>query len=413
MVGAIMNYKDVIENANIAKKSLSNASEETKIEALKAMSKALKDNVPKILEANKLDLDNASLLMPVMRKRLALTEEKIIAIANDVISVSNLDSVCNKVLETINRPNGLVIKKVAVPFGVILAIFESRPNVCVDIASLCIKTSNVCVLRGGKEAINTNTCLVSIIREAIAPFIDENSVSLITETDRAIVNELITMKDKIDLVVPRGGKGLIDNIVNNSLVPVIETGAGTCHIYVDKNASLDMAVNITLNGKLSNPAVCNALECILVHENVYKEYFDLLKSQKFDKIVNVHGCDITKEYFNCDSVSSYYKEFDDLEVNIKVVKSLDEAISHINTYGTKHSEVVVTNDEAVAQKFLSEVDAACVYWNASSRFSDGGCFGFCAELGISTGKMHARGPMGLKEMMTYKYEIFGNGQIRK
>ena len=413
MVGAIMNYKDVIENANIAKKSLSNASEETKIEALKAMSKALKDNVPKILEANKLDLDNASLLMPVMRKRLALTEEKIIAIANDVISVSNLDSVCNKVLETINRPNGLVIKKVAVPFGVILAIFESRPNVCVDIASLCIKTSNICVLRGGKEAINTNTCLVSIIREAIAPFIDENSVSLITETDRAIVNDLITMKDKIDLVVPRGGKGLIDNIVNNSLVPVIETGAGTCHIYVDKNASLDMAVNITLNGKLSNPAVCNALECILVHENVYKEYFDLLKSQKFDKIVNVHGCDITKEHFNCDSVSSYYKEFDDLEVNIKVVKSLDEAISHINTYGTKHSEVVVTNDEAVAQRFLSEVDAACVYWNASSRFSDGGCFGFGAELGISTGKMHARGPMGLKEMMTYKYEIFGNGQIRK
>jgi len=221
------------------------------------------------------------------------------------------------------------------------------------------------------------------------------------------------MKNKIDLVVPRGGKGLIDNIVNNSLVPVIETGAGTCHIYIDKDADLDMAVNITLNAKLSNPAVCNAIECILVHKDVAKEFFDKLKAQKFNETVKIHGDSEVAKLVECDEVTDYYKEFDDLEVNSKIVSSVDEAIEHIRKYTTMHSETIVTKNPDSANLFMNAIDAACLYWNASSRFSDGGCFGFGAELGISTGKMHARGPMGLKEMMTYKYKIFGNGQVRK
>lgn len=406
-------YLEVVDAAKLASSKLELSKKENRNLALKSISEAIIKNAELILEANKIDLDNASSISPVMKKRLSLTKEKLISISNDVIEVSKLDEVVGKTLETINRPNGLVIKKESVPFGVILAIFESRPNVCIDIASLCIKTGNVCILRGGKEAINTNKAIVKIIRDAIKDLIPEDSVNLIYETDREIVNELITMKDKIDLVVPRGSKGLIDTVCNNATVPVIETGAGTCHLYIDESADLNMALNITMNAKLSNPAVCNAVECIIVNRKVANEYFALLKGKEFDKIVNVHGDIEVRKYIECSDVSSYYTEFNDTEVNIKLVDNVDEAISHISVYGTKHSEVIVTENEENALKFMSSIDAACVYWNASSRFSDGGCFGFGAELGISTGKMHARGPMGLKEMVTYKYKIFGNGQIRK
>lgn len=406
-------YLDVVEKAYNAKKELALASEEIRVKAMLSLSEALKNNVDVILKNNMIDLENAKDIPAVMQKRLLLTREKIIKIADDVITVSTLASVCNQTLEEIKRPNGLLIKKVSVPFGVILAIFESRPNVCVDIASLCIKTSNVCLLRGGKEAINTNKCLVSIMKEAIKPYIPEDSICLIEETDRTIVSELIKMKDKIDLCVPRGGKGLIDNIVNNSLIPVIETGAGVCHTYVDKDANLDMAIDIIENAKLSNPAVCNACECLLIHKNVTKAFFLKLKESKLMNSVIIYGDEETTKYLGCPSVESYYNEFDDLKLNVKVVESIEEAIDHINTFGTKHSETIVSENIDAASKFLNEVDSACVYHNASTRFSDGGCFGFGAELGISTGKMHARGPMGLKEMMTYKYKIYGNGQIRK
>lgn len=407
------NYIDILNNAYNAKNALASTPEELRVKAMESMSNALKENVDLILEANKLDLDKASNILPVMKKRLSLTKEKIFKIADDIIEVSKLESVTNEVLEEIKRPNGLLIKKVSVPFGVILAIFESRPNVCVDIASLCIKTSNVCLLRGGKEALNTNMCLVKIIRESIKEYIPEDSVCLIDDTNREIVSELIKRKDKIDLVVPRGGKGLIDFICNNSLVPVIETGAGTCHIYVDDKADLDMAISILKNAKMSNPAVCNACECALINTNIKDEFFKKLKESKFLDEVVVHGDEITNKYLNTDLVKSYYTEFNDLEINFKVVDNIKEAINHINTYGTKHSEVIVTNNMDNADLFMKSIDAACIYLNASSRFSDGGCFGFGAELGISTGKMHARGPMGLKEMMTYKYLIYGNGQIRK
>ncbi len=405
-------YLVIIEKANNAKKSLSLASSEMKIKALEAISKGLIENIDLILKANKIDLENAFNISDVMKKRLLLTEDKIKAIASDVLAVSKLDDPVNQVIEEINRPNGLLIKQVRVPFGVILAIFESRPNVVVDIASLCIKTGNVCVLRGGKEAMNTNKVLVDIIGKAIERYIDKDSVLLITDTNRELVDKLILLKDKIDLVVPRGGKGLIDKVVNNSLVPVIETGAGVCHAYIDEDVDLDMAVNIVRNGKMSNPAVCNSLECLLVNKKVAKEFFDKLLATDFKDNVQIYGCDETNKYIDCVSVESYHEEFDDLKINVKIVNNVDEAIDHIGEYSTKHSEVIISNNLENQEKFLDKVDSACVYVNSSTRFTDGGCFGFGAELGISTGKMHARGPMGLKEMTTYKYKIIGNGQVR-
>ncbi|MCR5706507.1 MAG: glutamate-5-semialdehyde dehydrogenase [Acholeplasmatales bacterium] len=407
------NWLDIVDRANEAKKKLPLASSKNRVLAMEAMSKALIDNCDYILEQNKIDLENAVNITPVMKKRLSLTKEKLISIAEDVISVSKLPDPTNQTLEEFTRPNGLKIKKVSQPFGVILTIFESRPNVCVDIASLSIKTANVCVLRGGKEAKNTNKALVDTIRNAIKDYIPEDSVNVLLDTTHDDVEQMLMMKDKFDLCVPRGSKGLINHVVNTSLVPVIETGAGVCHVFIDESADLNMAYDILLNGKTSNPAVCNATESLLIHKNISDKVLQLLKEKKFDTIVSVHGDENIKKYLNASPVESFDTEFDDLCINIKIVSSIDEAIEHISKYGTKHSEVIVTNDDNNALKFMNEIDAACVYHNASSRFTDGGCFGFGAELGISTGKLHARGPMGLKEMMTYKYLISGNGQIRK
>lgn len=407
------NYLDVINDANKAKFKLPLISEELRIKAMVAMSEAIKANKDLILDANKVDLENAGDIAPVMKKRLSLTAEKLEAIANDVISVANLPSVCNQVLEEFERPNGLKIRKVSQPFGVVLCIFESRPNVVVDIASLCLKTSNVCVLRGGKEALRTNKALVSVMRNAIKEFVPECSINLIEETDHKIVDELLSMKGKIDLAIPRGSARLINHVVETALVPVIETGAGICHIYVDDSADLNMAVDIIINAKTSNPAVCNAAETLLINRKVSKELLKLLKEKNFDTMVVIHGDEEIQGQIKAKNVDSFDIEFDDLEMNFKIVDSVDEAINHINLYGTKHSEVIVTQNDSNALKFMNEIDAACIYQNASSRFTDGGCFGFGAEVGISTGKLHARGPMGLRELMTYKYLINGNGQIRK
>lgn len=408
-----MSWLDVVDKANEAKKKLPLTDSLQRVHAMEAMSKALISNADYILEQNKIDLANATNLSDAMLKRLTLTKEKLEAIANDVIAVSKLPDPCDQILEEFERPNGLIIRKVSQPFGVILTIFESRPNVCVDIASLSIKTANVCVLRGGKEAKNTNKALVDTIRNAIKDYIPEDSVCLLLDTSHDDVETMLQMRDKFDLCVPRGNKGLIKHVVDTALIPTIETGAGVCHVYVDSDADLNMAYDIILNGKTSNPSVCNATECLLVHKNVCEKLFQLLKEKKFDTIVNVHGDKLVQRFLDATDVDSFDIEFDNLDINVKVVDSLEEAIDHISKYGTKHSEVIVTNNNDNALKFMREIDAACVYQNASSRFSDGGCFGFGAELGISTGKLHARGPMGLKEMMTYKYLIFGNGQIRK
>lgn len=406
-------YLDIVNNANVAKRELPLISEDIRIKAMVAMSDALKNNASAILEANKIDLENATNILPVMKKRLSLTKEKLISIADDIISVTKLPSVCNQIIEEIDRPNGLKIKKITQPFGAVLCIFESRPNVCVDIASLCIKTSNVCILRGGKEAINTNKALVDVMRDAIKEYIPQNSINLITETDHAVVDELLSMKGKIDLAIPRGSARLINHVVDVAKVPVIETGAGVCHVYVDEDADLEMAADIIINAKTSNPAVCNAAETLLINKKVSKELLRLLKQRSFDTMVMVHGDKEIQGELNATDVKSFDIEFNDLEMNFRIVDNIDEAISHINTFGTKHSEVIVTKSDSNALKFMAEVDAACVYHNASSRFTDGGCFGFGAEVGIATQKLPPRGPMGLRELMTYKYIIFGNGQIRK
>ena len=408
-----MDWMDQVDSARYAANKLKLNTTEEKNKALEAMSKALVDNVDAILEANKIDLENAknNNIAPVMLKRLELTKDKIINIANDIISVSKLDDPVNKVLDDYVAKSGIRIQKVTVPLGVIGVVYESRPNVSVDIATLCIKSGNACLLKGGKEAFITNSKLVEIMQNAIKDYIDINAVQLIKNNSREVVKELISLKGKIDLVVPRGSKGLINFVTENTLVPCIETGAGVCHIYVDKSADVEMALNVIKNAKLSNPAVCNACECILINKDIAATFLPKVKDM-FKDTVKLNGDSSVKQYIECNDLADYGNEYDDLILDIKVVNNLDEAIAHIEKYGTHHSDAIITKDEANMEAFLNRVDSACVYVNASTRFSDGGCFGMGAELGISTQKLHARGPMALKEMTTYKYKVTGNGQVR-
>ena len=344
-------------------------------------------------------------------KRLELTEEKIKNIANDILNVMKLDDPVNKILDDYTLPNGLRIQKISVPLGVIGVVYESRPNVSVDIATLCIKSGNACLLKGGKEAFITNQKLVEVMQEAIKDFINPKAVQLIQNNSREVVKELISLKGKVDLVVPRGSKGLINFVTDNTLVPYIETGAGVCHIYVDESADTEMALNVIKNAKLSNPAVCNAVECILVNEKISKTFLPKLK-EMFEGTVKLNGNSKVKEVIDCNDLDDYGNEYDDLVLDIKIVKDTLEAIEHIEKYGTHHSDSIISKDNKNIEDFMNKIDSACVYVNASTRFTDGGCFGMGAELGISTQKLHARGPMALKEMTTYKYKIFGNGQVR-
>ena len=297
--------------------------------------------------------------------------------------------------------------------GVYGIIYEARPNVTVDIAALCLKSGNCCVLKGGKEAITTNKALMHIMLEAIAGIVPEGVLSLIENNDHEIVDELIHANDYLDVVVPRGGAGLIQFVVKNATVPVIETGAGICHLYVDKDADLSMALEIAKNAKLQRPSVCNAIETILIHKNVYEDFLPPLRAA-FSK-VKIYGDERTCEVIKAEEATerNYATEYDDYIVNIKIVDDVNEAIDHIYKYSTKHSESIITNNQATADLFMNALDSACIYHNASTRFSDGGEFGFGAELGISTQKLHARGPLGLREMCSFKYKIEGNGQIRE
>lgn len=403
-------------NAKIASKEIVKLSNKEVNEIIYKISDNLINNLEYIISENKKDLENGvkSGLSNAMIDRLMIDEKRLTAIANDMKKVADLPDVIDDIIEEYNRPNGLNIKKVRVPFGVICAIFESRPNVSVDIACLALKTKNAVVLRGGKEAINTNKALAKVMREAISGYTDENVVSLIENTDRALVLEILQSKDYIDLVVPRGSKGLIQHVISNAKIPYVETGAGNCHLYVSKEADLDDALRIALNAKVQRPAVCNAIESLLVDEEVAEEFLVRLKAE-FDKYnVEIRGCEKTRKYIDAIEATEedFYEEYDNYIISVKVINGVDEAISHINKYSTKHSEAIITKNMVDAEKFLNEVDSACVYVNASTRFTDGGEFGFGAELGISTQKLHARGPMGLKELTTYKYKIYGNGQIR-
>ncbi len=408
--------KDELLKVKIAQKDLELLSKDDRNKILSNIAIALNENKESILKSNEIDIKNAkaSGLSNAMIERLTLNEKRINDLIESTNSLITLPDYVGQLIERIKRPNGLIIDKIMVPFGVIAIIFESRPNVSVDIASLCLKTANACVLKGGKEAINTNKELVRIMKNAIKDIVNPDVIYLVESTDRETTNELITLKNYIDLLIPRGSKGLINYVVSNAKIPYIETGAGNCHLYVEKEADLNMALNIAVNAKYQRPSVCNAIENILVDEDIAPSFLPMLYNKFKELNIEMRGCEKTLKYIDVLKATDedFYTEYNDYIVSIKVVDGIKEAIEHINIHSTKHSETIITNNISQANKFLSLVDSACVYHNASTRFTDGGCFGFGAEIGISTQKLHARGPMGLKEIMSYKYKIYGNGEVR-
>ena len=404
--------------AKAASREMMNIKAEMTSKALLAIAESLIKNTDKILKENEKDI-NAFIEKggkSTMVDRLRLTKERIADMADGVRKVEMLSSPVGEVINMTLRPNGLKIGKKRVPLGVIGIIYEARPNVTVDAAALCIKTQNACILRGGSEAINSNSIICDIISEALKTAgYPDNSVQLVRNTDRSVATELMKMNDYIDVLIPRGGAGLIKTVVNNATVPVIETGTGNCHIYVEETADFKMAADITINAKTSRPSVCNAAETLLVDEKIAEEFLPLVKKELDKFNVELRGCTKTLSILKDITPAKeedFETEYNDLIFAIKVVSGIDEAIAHINKYGTGHSEAIVTNDYAKSNQFLDCVDAAAVYVNASTRFTDGFEFGFGAEIGISTQKLHARGPMGLSELTTTKYIIYGSGQIR-
>ncbi len=398
---------------------LSIAGTRVKNDALKAIGDGLINNKERILKANAEDMKSAEKtgLKESFMDRLLLTSERIDAMAKGVFEVMALPDPIGEMISMTDRPNGLSIGKKRVPMGVVGIIFEARPNVTVDAAALCIKSGNSCILRGGKEAICSNLALADIMREALKTAgLPENCVCLVRDTSRESANELMALRAYLDVLIPRGGAGLINSVVENAKVPVIETGKGNCHVYVDADADLNMAANIVENAKCSRPSVCNAVETLLVHEAVAGELLPMLLP-RFKKYNVELRCDkealkiFGSEAFPA-TEQDWETEYDDTILAVKIVPDMDAAMEHISRYGTGHSEAIVTKDYERARRFLNEVDAAAVYVNASTRFTDGGEFGLGAEIGISTQKIHARGPMGLREMTSSKYIIYGNGQIR-
>ena len=415
-----MNYAETLgSRAKACRKAAATASTAEKNSALAAISAALREGVDIILDANNADLIAAreNGMSEAMQDRLRLTADRINGIADGVDDVIKLEDPIGEVISGSVRPNGMSITKVRVPLGTIAIIFESRPNVTVDAAVLCLKSGNAVILRGGKEAFNSNRCLCSIMRSALAKVgFPEDLIQFVEDTSREVSNELMRCSEYIDVLIPRGGAGLIRACKQNATVPVIETGTGNCHVFVDETADLPMAVSIVNNGKTRRVSVCNAVESLLVHENVAEEFLPMIKAKLDEKHVEIRGCERTKAILG-DSVvpateEDYATEFLDYIISVKVVKSLDEAIAHIDRYTTHHSECIVTNDLANAERFQKEIDAAAVYVNVSTAFTDGGMFGLGAEIGISTQKLHARGPMGLRELTSMKFLIGGNGQIR-
>jgi glutamate-5-semialdehyde dehydrogenase len=406
------------KSAKEASYELMNISTQLKNDALKKIAENLVLHSAEIIEKNKLDIKNYQDkgMGSQMVDRLMLNEERIAAIAEGVRQIAELEDPVGEVISMKKRPNGLVIGQKRVPLGVIGIIYESRPNVTVDAASLCLKSSNAVMLRGSGDAINSNKELVRIMKMSLAETgINEGAIELVEDTSRETASQFMKLNDYLDVLIPRGGAGLIKTTLANATVPVIETGTGNCHVYVDEFADLEMAYNILINAKTSRTSVCNACESLLVHKNIKEKFMAEAVKRLKDKNVQVRGCEETVKI--CSDVipateEDYGTEFLDLIISVKVVESIDEAIKHINKYGTGHSETIVTESYTNSQRFLNEVDAACVYVNASTRFTDGFEFGFGAEIGISTQKMHARGPMGLKELTTSKYIIYGNGQIR-
>ncbi|MDR2357601.1 MAG: glutamate-5-semialdehyde dehydrogenase [Oscillospiraceae bacterium] len=416
-----MAYTDIAGQcaaAGAAAKTLASAGADVKNRALDAVAQALTQDAERVLDANRADVEAArkSGMSAAMLDRLTLDPGRIAGIAGGVREIALLPDPVGKSDGTTKTPDGLMIERRRVPLGVICAIYESRPNVTVDIAALCLKSGNSAILRGGKEAFNSNLALTGVLRSAISGAgLPEDCVSLVTDTSRESVDTLMSMTGRIDLLIPRGGAGLINHVVSNSKVPVIQTGVGNCHVYVESSADLNMAANIIFNAKCSRPSVCNAAETLLVDRSVAADFLPLAKALLDTKNVELRGCPET-----CSVIPSavpardedYYTEFLDFILAVKVVGGIDEAIAHIGKYGTAHSDAIVTDNYTLAQRFLDEVDSAAVYVNASTRFTDGGVFGLGAEIGISTQKLHARGPLGVEHLTSIKYVIRGSGQIR-
>lgn len=406
------------QRAKQAEKTLSTASTELKNKALENMAQELISATSEILSANAEDMKNARAngVAQVMLDRLLLTEDRIVGMAKGITDIVRLPDPIGVTFSEIKRPNGMTVKKITVPLGVIAVIYEARPNVTSDAAALCLKSGNAVILRGGKEAINSSKAIVKALRLGLEKTgLDENCISLITDTSRDSATELMRMNEYIDVLIPRGGAGLIRSCVENSTVPVIETGTGNCHIYIDKDADIQMAADIVYNAKTSRPSVCNAAESLVIHKDIIKEALPIIKKRLDEKNVELRGDEAARA--SADGIlpateDDWGREYLDYIMSVKTVESLDEAIEHISKYSTGHSECIVTENEAAAEEFLKRIDSAAVYHNVSTRFTDGGEFGFGAEIGISTQKLHARGPLGLPQLTSFKYIICGNGQIR-
>lgn len=405
--------------AKNASRVLMTAPSGVKNAALAAISDMLVSEADAILRANAEDIALAreNGMRDALIDRLLLTRERIEGIASGVREVAALPDPIGEITDTVVRPNGLMIGRKTVPLGVIAIIYEARPNVTADAAALCLKSGNAAILRGGKEAFRSNAAIMDIMRRAVASAgLPEDCVSLVQDTSRDSARELMQLTEYVDVLIPRGGAGLIRSVVENAKVPVIETGVGNCHVYIDASADIEMGAKIIFNAKCQRPSVCNAAETLLVHRDIAARFLPEAKKLLDTKNTELRGCPETAAILGDCVVpaqeSDWYTEYGDYILAVKVVSGIDEAIEHINKYNTGHSEAIVTNDYTNAQRFLNEIDAAAVYVNASTRFTDGGEFGLGAEIGISTQKMHARGPMGLKQLTSCKYVIYGSGQIR-
>ncbi len=404
--------------AKAAAKALRTASAADKTAALQSIAAALRTKADLILSANGKDLADAAAngMSESMQDRLLLTRDRIDGMADGILAVTQWPDPVGKTMEEYDRPNGLHIRKVSVPLGVIGIIFEARPNVTSDCAALCIRAGNSVILRGGREAFRSNSAITQVMREALTgSALSEDCIQLVTDTTRDSATEMMNLTQYLDVLIPRGGAGLIRSVVDNARVPVIETGAGNCHIYVDKAADIEMAADIVFNAKTSRPSVCNAAEKLLIHQDIAETALPVIASRLRSGSVELHGdqsaISIFSDMKEADD-DDWGREYVDLIMGVKVVDSLETAVDHIERYSTHHSDCIVTEDPEAAEWFMAGVDSAAVYWNASTRFTDGGELGLGAEIGISTQKLHARGPMGVNQLVTYKYEISGSGQIR-
>lgn len=409
--------KDFLDKAKVASRIIATLSPQIKIDVLHAMAQTLEQNSARIIEENQKDLEEAkkNSLSSALVDRLMLNPKRIAEMAKAIREIAALKEPVGRILEGWVVPSGLRIEKVSIPIGVVAIIYESRPNVTSDTAALCFKSGNACVLKGGKEAFYSNAIIATLLQEVLENnHLPKEIISLLPDYSREGVAKLIKMDKHVDLIIPRGGEALIRYVSENATIPVVKHDKGVCHTYVDKEANLEQAVAIVLNAKCQRPSACNALETLLVHEAIAKDFLPSIQEALDATGAAIKGCEKTQNYLHVSLATEedYHTEHLCNALNIKIVATVDEAIAHIATFGSSHSEAILSENYSTTERFLNEVDAACVYVNASTRFTDGGEFGFGAEVGISTNKLHARGPMGINDLTTYKFKVYGKGHIR-